>query len=354
MAERLAKYELQRPLGDGGAFGVTYLAWDTVVEEWVALKVLKDDRLALDEFRNEARALMYLNHPNIIRYKDCNYFDIGPGRRKFYLATEFADGGSLKTKIGRVSIETAVDYGIQMLRGLAECHRQYRLHADLKPDNVVLSRGSIKIIDFGISVDSTKTVDGQRRGTPLYMAPERFPPALRLSKRGDIWSAGVILFELVYGHRPFPDVPSILNPAAEASCRPVGQFPKLNDVIRRSLAKNENSRFKTAETFLDALQECCRIVLKTIMKAEQGIVGWENDGQGHTERSFRVEFRSEFTSIPVVQASMELMDLSTDDRSSRLRIEVKEVTTSSATIQISCWDVSRIWGCRVRWLAIGE
>jgi serine/threonine protein kinase len=350
---RVAKYELERALGEG-AFGATYLAKDTVTGESIALKILKDAGLGLDEFRNEAKALMNLNHPNIIRYKDCNYFDIGPGQRLFYLATEFAAGGSLTTKVGKVSTETAVDYGIQMLRGLAECHRQQRLHCDIKPDNVLLSRGNIKIADFGISVDSTKTVDGKRRGTPRYWAPEQFSPTIRLSKRTDIWSAGVTLFELVYGHHPFPDQRDILNLSAEASCPAVGQFPKLDDVIRRALAKDESLRFQTAETFLDALQGCCRIVLKNIMKAEQGTVGWDNDGQGHTDRAFHVEFRTEFKSVPVVHASVEMMDIATDDRSSRLRIEIKDVSTKSASIQIGCWDVSRIWGCRVRWLAIGE
>jgi LmbE family N-acetylglucosaminyl deacetylase len=99
-----------------------------------------------------------------------------------------------------------------------------------------------------------------------------------------------------------------------------------------------------------------RFILDDPMKAEQGIVGWENDGNspGYSDRRFQIEFSVRFSSVPFVHASVELMDLTTEDKSTRLRVEVENVSTSSATIHICCWDVSRIWGCRVRWLAIGE
>jgi serine/threonine protein kinase len=353
--KKVAKYKIIRALENGeGAFGKTYLAEDTVTGEHVALKMIKNTQMALDDFRNEAKALMCFNHPNIIRYKDCNYFEVGPNERIFYLATEFAESGTLKGKIGDVSTMMAVDYGSQMLTGLAECHRQQRIHSDLKPDNIFLTRNRAKIGDFGISVDSTKTIEGRARGTPSYMAPEQFPPTLRLSKRTDLWSAGVVLFELVYGHHPFPTLQEILNTNVEAHCPPISQFPGLGDVIRRALTKSERFRYQTAEEFLDALQQCCRTIIKNVMKAEQGIVGWENDGQGHADRSFLVEFRSEFKSDPIVHAAVELMDISTDDRSSRLRVEVRDISNKSARIQVSCWDVSRIWGCKIRWLALGE
>lgn len=168
---RLAKYELSERLGEG-RFGATYRAKDTVTGVSVALKVLKDERLGIEQFRSEVKALMSLRHPNIIRYEDCNYFEVESGRRLYYLAMEFADGGTLRNKVGRISTATAVEYSIQLLRGLAECHRhaadrpEGRLHCDLKPDNVFLSSGTVKIGDFGISADSTRTADGQMRGTP--------------------------------------------------------------------------------------------------------------------------------------------------------------------------------------------
>ena len=163
----MAKYELERELGEG-QFGVTYLAKDTVTEELVALKVLKHPQLALDDFRDEVKALMQFNHPNIIRYKDCNYFDATPAQRLFYLATEFADGGNLEGRAGRITLATAVDHVIQILTGLAECHRQHRLHADIRPANIFVTRGTVKIGDFGVSMESTNTVAGPILGTPSY------------------------------------------------------------------------------------------------------------------------------------------------------------------------------------------
>lgn len=354
--KRIAKYELERVLGEG-AFGATYVATDTVTGELVALKVFKNAQLALDEFQNEARALMMFSHPNIICYKDCNYFDVGSGRRLFYLATEFAESGSLKGKAGEVQIATGVDYVLQILAGLVECHRHHRLHCDLKPDNVFLSRGRAKIGDFGISLDTTKTINGHARGTPRYMAPEQFQSG-RLSRRTDIWSVGVMLFEFVYGGRhPFPDRRDFLNPSAEAHCRPVAQFPKLDDVIRRALTKNESLRFQTAAAFLEALQQCSRLVLKNIMKAEQGIVGWEYDGNAYDYREFEVALTAGFKKPPIIQFSIQHLDATPTnegDRTTRYWIEGEVPTPDRAKIKVGTWCNNKLMGCRIRWLALGE
>ena len=358
MLTRVAKYNLERVLGDG-AFGTTYLARDTVTGELVALKIFEDSQLALDDFRNEARALMHFNHPNIIHYKDCNYFDVGPALRLFYLATEFADGGDLKAKItvGHISVGMALEYVIQILIGLGECHRQHRLHSDLKPANVFLCRGRVKIGDFGISVDSTNTVDGRACGTPLYMAPEQLSPPFRLSKRTDLWAVGVILYELVYGRHPFSDPLNIQNLGVEAQCHRVAGFPNLDDVIRRALRKNEILRFQTAEAFLEALQQCSRVIVRDIMKAEQGVVGWEYDGAGHDYFEFDVTFTAGFRKPPLLHVSVWQLDstpTNEGDRTTRYWTGSEVTGPDKAKIRVGTWCNNALFACKIGWLALGE
>ncbi len=356
MWTQLAKYEVERALGEG-AFGITYLARDTVTGEKVALKVIKDPHLTVDEFRNEAKSLMELNHPNIIRYKDCNYFDQGPGQRLFYLATEFADGGSLKEKLGRTSVESAVDYTLQMLRGLAECHRRHRLHVDLKPDNVLISKGVVKIADFGLSVEYARTFHAERHGASGYMAPEQFPPRRRLSRRTDIWAAGVILFELVYGHHPFPNREDLFRPGTVPECPRVAQFPGLDGVLRKAIAYDETLRFQTAEEFSDALLGCCSVVVRNVMKAEHGTVGWDFDGSAYDDREWEIHFTAGFKTPPILQVSVLLLDstpTNEGDRTTRYRVAGEVIDRSKAKIKVGAWCNNKLYGCKISWLALGE
>jgi len=352
--QRIAKYQIERLLGEG-AFGATYLATDTITDEQVALKIIKDTRLTLTEFRKEAKALLGFSHPNIIKYKDCNYFDVSPGQRVFYIATEVAEEGNLRAKVGKISPEMAVEYAMQILRGLAECHRQHRLHCDLKPDNVLLHHGVAKVADFGICHDSTETVEGHVRGTPLYMAPEQFPPTGRISKRTDIWAIGVMLYEMVYGHVPFRDPVDIRRHSIAPNCSVITQFPGLREVIRTAITKDEKVRYQTAGAFLDALEACCRTVVEDVMKAEQGIIGWDYDGQGHMEKSFEIFFKTPFKSVPLVHASIQKLDINSIDQTIRLQVDVENVTAHSARFRIASWDeASKMWGVKIRWLALGE
>jgi len=251
------RYVIERKLGSGGMADV-YLAEDKELGRRVALKLL-DDRHASDEqfverFRREAQSAAGLNHPSIV-----SIFDRGYAEGTYYIAMEYLDGRTLKellVKNGPTPIPIAIDYARQILGALAFAHRNAIVHRDIKPHNIVVGGdGRLKVTDFGIarSGASQMTEAGSIVGTAQYLSPEQARGA-PVDPRSDIYSLGVVLYEMLTGKVPFSgDTP------VEIAMKHLSQVPeppsKLRDgiphdldaVVMRALAKDPEQRYATAE-----------------------------------------------------------------------------------------------------------
>jgi serine/threonine-protein kinase len=276
------KYRLESPIGQG-AMGTVYLGEHIGLKKKVALKVLHSDLQVSDEslqrFQREGIAAGKFNHPHLIHIFDFDRFDLEPsGRRVFYLAMEYVEGANLTLFLrqrGRLSLEVALPLARQMLSCLAEAHRHGIVHRDLKPDNLMISEASrgelrLKVLDFGLSklVDrkagsSVMTQPGRLLGTPLYMAPEQIAGE-EADQRSDVYAAGLILYEMLAGERPFREQDAaqlfLTRPQAEApSLRanvPDLSIPDALEVlIERALARDRGQRYQSAEEMLGALDE---------------------------------------------------------------------------------------------------
>lgn len=211
---RIAHYEIQTRIGEGG-MGVVYRATDTKLRRSVALKVLHPS-VAEDEdrrrrFIREGRLVAHLTHPNI-----ATVYDVGESDGRVFIAMELVEGEPLTSMIkpGRhVAVLEALRIVHEVARGLAKAHENGVIHRDLKPDNIMVGAdGIVKILDFGVAkrldnfkIDFTdiKTQHGSLVGTPAYMSPEQAAGKKEVDQRSDVFSVGVVLFELLTGKRPF-------------------------------------------------------------------------------------------------------------------------------------------------------
>jgi Tfp pilus assembly protein PilF len=270
------KYRVESEIG-AGAMGTVYLGEHIGLKKKVALKILHSDLQVSDEslqrFQREGIAAGKFSHPHLIQI-----FDFDRSERIFYLAMEFVEGVNLTLFMrqrGRLPVDVAVKLARQMLSCLAEAHRHGIVHRDLKPDNVMISEGSrgelrVKVLDFGLSklVDrrlnsSLVTQPGRLLGTPLYMAPEQ-AVGDEADERSDVYAAGLILYEMLAGERPFRERDStqlfVTRPMAEApSLRanmPDLAVPdEMEELIERALQRDREARFQTAEEMLNALDD---------------------------------------------------------------------------------------------------
>jgi len=271
------KYRVESEIGQG-AMGTVYLGEHIGLKKKVALKVLHSDLQVSDEslqrFQREGIAAGKFNHPHAIQIFD---FDRGEGR-VFYLAMEYVDGlnlGLFLRQHGRLPVEVAMRLARQVLSCLAEAHRHGIVHRDLKPDNIMVTEGSrgelrVKVLDFGLSklVDrrlgsSLVTQPGRLLGTPLYMAPEQVAGD-EADERSDIYAAGLILYEMLAGERPFREENAtqlfLMRPTAEAPSiradHPDLVVPEaLEHVLAQALQRDRAQRFQTAEEMVTALDE---------------------------------------------------------------------------------------------------
>jgi serine/threonine protein kinase/tetratricopeptide (TPR) repeat protein len=267
---RLGPYEISGAIGAGG-MGEVYLAQDVRLDRRVALKVLPadvaDDQDRRARFIREARAASALNHPNII-----TIHDIGDAAGVQFIAYEFVDGSSLRdvTRGAPLDVATVVDIGIQVTSALAEAHRAGIIHRDLKPENVMIRpTGLVKLLDFGIArlsrladADVTsaaampgQTVSGMVIGTPQYMSPEQ-ARGLVVDQQTDLFSLGVVLYELLSGTSPFAAATTTDTIVAVLTREP----PRLThvptnvaDIVSRALEKDRARRYATAEVMLHDL-----------------------------------------------------------------------------------------------------
>jgi eukaryotic-like serine/threonine-protein kinase len=258
----LGPYEVVSFVGAGG-MGEVYRARDARLERDVALKVLSprlaSDPEALGRFIREARTLSQLSHPNV-----CTLYDAGQDGATHFIVMEFLEGRTLAAQLarGQLAIDQAVEYALQIADGLSKAHAIGVIHRDLKPANVMLTTdGFVKILDFGLSknldtggsVNTTLVTAGSGPvvGTIAYMAPEQTEGA-RADVRSDIFSFGVMLYEMLTGVRPFDgaNVVSTIRRINDATPRPPHEMrpdipPALAAVIAKALEKDPTHRFQS-------------------------------------------------------------------------------------------------------------
>jgi serine/threonine protein kinase/tetratricopeptide (TPR) repeat protein len=254
------KYKIIEELGRGG-MGVVYKAEDTKLKRTVALKFLPheltQDLEARERFVHEAQAASQLDHPNICTIHEIDETEDG----QIWIAMAFYKGESLRERIKRepLNLEEAIDIAFQMAQGLARAYDQGIVHRDIKPANIMITvEGLIKIVDFGLAklARTTRiTKAGTTMGTAAYMSPEQ-ARGEDVDERTDIWSLGVVLYEMVSGQLPFKGdreqaiIYSILNENPE----PIKGVPaELERIIQKALAKNPAERYQNCHEFIKVL-----------------------------------------------------------------------------------------------------
>ena len=260
------RWRLLRALGEGG-MGEVYAAEPVEGGPTQAIKILRREFVANPQVRSrfleEGRTCMRLMHPNIVHVRECATAEDGSP----YMVMELCDGVPLSAYTqngGRVPLAQAVPIMQGILAGLAAAHSQGVVHRDLKPDNVFLTRGaggafSVKLLDFGIAkvMDvaggmGNRTSTGMLLGTPAYMSPEQARSARDVDQRADLWSAGVMLYEMVTGRVAFPAPTEYARLAALLSTEPEPiervdpSLAPLASFLQRALKKNREERFGTA------------------------------------------------------------------------------------------------------------
>ena len=255
----VGRYNILERVG-GGGMGVVYKALDARLERAVALKFLQpglgSDDSAADRFRLEARTVAALEHPNICTVHEIGETDDG----QLFLAMPLYEGETLQRRIGRgaLAIEEAIGIAIQIARGLEKAHARGIVHRDIKPSNVFLtSDGIVKILDFGIAklADVAITGPGGPLGTTAYMSPEQAAGG-PVDHRSDLWSLGVVLYEMLTGRRPFPGeaAAAVLNEIRQGEPAPVSRLrpevpEALDRLVANALAKSPDSRYQSAQSF---------------------------------------------------------------------------------------------------------
>ena len=264
VGQTIGHYKISKRIGTGG-MGEVYLATDITAGRKAALKLLPTrftgDAERLKRFQQEARAVVGLNHPNIL-----TVYEIGEDHSTHYIASELIEGETLRQRLmrGRMELREAVDVAIQVASALAAAHEAGIVHRDIKPENIMLRPdGYVKVLDFGIaklaeqevpasdggraeSVSLVETNLGSILGTVRYMSPEQARGA-PVDKRTDIWSLGVVLYEMVTGQAPFTgDTPgevmtSILEKEPPPLTSYIAQTPaELQQIISKTLRKERD------------------------------------------------------------------------------------------------------------------
>jgi serine/threonine-protein kinase len=262
------RYRIQRKLGAGGMADV-YLAEDQELGRRVAIKILNsrhgNDDQFIERFRREAKNAAALNHPNIV-----SIYDRGEAEDTYYIAMEFLDGRTLKELIvgrGAAPINVAIEYARQILSALRFAHRHGIVHRDIKPHNVLVDgEGRVKVTDFGIARAGTSqmTETGSIVGTAQYLSPEQAKGG-EIDPRSDLYSLGVVLYELLTGKTPFDGETPVeiamkhlsTTPKPPSSLRP--DVPReLDMVVMRALAKDPDERYQSADEMEGDLERVAR------------------------------------------------------------------------------------------------
>ena len=267
MFEQLGKFQIKRVLGNG-AMGEVYLGVDPSIGREVAIKTILPAAAqggdAKERFAREARAAGVLNHPNLV-----TIYEFGEDQGVLYIAMEFVKGHDLDELLQdhSLSLSEALEVLAQVCDGLGFAHRQHIVHRDIKPTNVRVQRDGkrlhAKVMDFGVAKisNSDMTATGMVMGTVSYMAPEYIRTG-KPDPRSDLFAVGVMLYESLSGRKPFAGdtTPTVLYKIVNEAPEPIeteklgGISPAIRSVLDRSLAKNPDERYQTAEDLAKALR----------------------------------------------------------------------------------------------------
>src|SRR4030095_3924449 len=273
---KLGRYEIRSKIGAGG-MGVVYLAQDTKLERKVAVKILHPDLAGnserMNRFVQEAKAASSLNHPNILTIHEIDHID-----STYFIATELIEGKTLREHLRRapIKLDEVLDINIQVASALAAAHSAGIVHRDIKPENIMLRNDGIaKILDFGLAklLDEgecdpdaetrglVKTAPGTVLGTSRYMSPEQVR-GLELDARSDIWSLGVVIYEMLADGPPFKGETKSHTMVAILEQEPApifkGSPAELQRIVRKALTKDRNSRYQTSRDLLIDLKNLRR------------------------------------------------------------------------------------------------
>ena len=260
------RYRLKRLVGIGG-MAMVFEADDLLKKTTVAVKILKEefaaDEVSVQRFINESKAVLMLSHPNIVKI-----FDVSVKGEYKYIVMEYIDGITLKAYMqrkGALSVKETIAYSIQILRALEHAHLGGVVHRDIKPQNIMLLRsGQIKVTDFGIAKlpdAKTLTATDKAIGTVYYISPEQAAGEKGIDRRADLYSVGVMMYEMITGKLPFDGE----NPVSIA-LKQISEEPKpphelnpnipegLEQIILFAMEKDKDKRFQTATQMIDLLK----------------------------------------------------------------------------------------------------
>jgi eukaryotic-like serine/threonine-protein kinase len=264
--KQFGRYEIRSKIGAGG-MGEVYLARDSELDRNIAVKLLpfefSSDAGRNNRFRQEARVVSALNHPNII-----TIYEIGENEHGSFLATEFIEGETLREiiKLQTLSVNATLKIVEQVAKALAAAHQAHIVHRDIKPENIMVRRdGIVKVLDFGLAKptvqtnetddETVKTIPGMVLGSARYMSPEQ-ARGLPVDERTDIWSLGVVLYELLTRNAPFNGETTSDTIAAVIykEPEPIANFiqdapPELGRIIRKALQKDREERYQSVKDF---------------------------------------------------------------------------------------------------------
>ena len=294
IGSEIGRYRIEKRLGVGG-MGVVYLAQDTGLNRQVALKILPayfaSDDARLRRFQREARAASSLNHPNIL-----TIHEVGESDGVYFIATEFIDGETIR-ELGAaqtLSFAETMNISEQIASALGAAHAEGIVHRDIKPENIMRrTDGLVKILDFGIaklmepetstlqpSATVTQTEVGLVMGTVNYMSPEQ-ARGLAVDERTDIWSLGVVLYEMLAGRPPFSGATRMDTMVAILDREPASlpasireQHPLIERVISKCLSKDVTERYQSAGELLAQLKSAREVTLDTNSVAAKETKPW--------------------------------------------------------------------------------
>jgi len=307
---QVGPYELTSPIGVGG-MGEVWKARDTRLNRTVAIKRTKAKHTA--RFEQEARAIAALSHPNI-----CQIFDVGAD----YLVMEFVEGKPLE---GPLPVEEAVRLARQIASAVEEAHSKKILHRDLKPANILVTpKGSAKLLDFGLAKltgpsedDATLTVEGTVLGTFAYMSPEQ-AQGKQLDERSDVFSFGVVLYEMLSGNRPFlgKSTAEVLSAVLRDEPSALEVPKELSNIIRRCMKKQPADRFASMAEVRSALEG---ISLKEAAKSSIAVLPFAN-----MSRDADDEYFSDGLAEEIINLLAHVPDLKVTARTSAFAFRGKE------------------------------
>jgi serine/threonine-protein kinase len=317
------KYRVERVLGVGG-MGVVVAARHEQLDQVVAVKFVRpevvSDSLGIERFLREARAAAKLKSEHVARVLDVGTLDSGAP----YMVMEFLEGSTLADVLsthGQMAVEDSVEWLMQACEAVAEAHAAGIVHRDLKPENLFLAHtvggtGRVKVLDFGIS-KSADPLHGANRGltrtqsmlgSPLYMPPEQMRSSRDVDPRADVWSLGVVLYELLTDRLPFDaeTMPELCLKVVQDPFRPIAEArtdvpPALEAVVARCLAKDPKERFANAAEMATALEPMARPESRVL--AERARFAVSRTGRGPLVLTPRSAASSPFSNAPPTRAT---------------------------------------------------